>query len=377
MSLTPRICFVALSAWPVLSEDRRIKSVGGAEVQQCYLARGLVQEGYCISMICMDHGQKDGVIVDGIHVFKAHTPTGGLPALRFVYPRLTSVWRALARSNADVYYQRGGGVHTAYVAAFCRRHEKKFIYAAAHDADFDPNLPYIRYARDRVLFRWGLRRADAVVVQNPAQRTACHRNLTIPATLIKSGYTLPAHRRRHAGHYILWVASLRDWKRPEWFIELARRLPHCQFRMVGGADSPDYERHLRQMAAPVANLEFVGFVPYADIEQHFDGACLLVNTSRHEGFPNTYLQAWARGIPTVGTVATGGTCGGAPVGIEVHTFDELTETVAQLMQDDQARELAGARCLDCFEEEHSLTAVLRDYTSLIETLIPERSAKVP
>lgn len=373
----PRICFVALSAWPVLSGDRRIRSVGGAEVQQCYLARGLVQEGYRVSMICMDHGQEDGAVVDGIRVFKAHTPAGGLPGLRFVYPRLTSLWRALRRSNADVYYQRGGGVLTAYVAAFCRRHEKTFIYAAAHDTDFDPDLPYIRYARDRMLFRWGLRRADAVVVQNPAQRTACHRNPTIPATLIKSGYTPPAHRRRGAGQYVLWVASLRDWKRPEWFIELARRLPDCQFRMVGGADVPGYERWLRQIATPLANLELVGFVPYADIEQHFDGACLFVNTSRHEGFPNTYLQAWARGIPTVGTVVTGDARDGLPVGIQVNTLDELTQAVAQLMRDEQARELAGARCLDCFEEEHSLTAVLRDYTLLIDRLISERSAGVP
>ncbi|MHB1529482.1 MAG: glycosyltransferase family 4 protein [Acidiferrobacteraceae bacterium] len=351
--------------------------MGGAEVQQCHLARGLAQRGYRVSMVCMDHGQEDGVVVDGIRVLKAHTPAGGLPVLRFVYPRFTSVWRALRRSNADVYYQRGGGVHTAYAAAFCRRHERTFIYAAASNADFYPDLPYIRYARDRVLFRWGLRRAHVVVVQNPTQLAACRQNLNIPVTLIKSGYVPPGHMRTHAGHYVLWVASLRDGKRPEWFIELARRLPHCQFRMVGGADSPDYERHLRQVAAPVANLELVGFVPYADIEQHFDGARLFVNTSRQEGFPNTYLQAWARGIPTVGTVAIGDTRDGAPVGIEVHTLDELTETVAQLMQDDQARELAGARCLACFEEQHSLTAVLHDYTSLMETLITERSAKVP
>ncbi|MHB1586413.1 MAG: glycosyltransferase family 4 protein [Acidiferrobacteraceae bacterium] len=377
MALKPHICFVALGAWPIISGDRSIKTVGGAEVQQSYIARGLVDAGYRVSMICMDHGQSDGVIIDGLQVFKAHTPLGGVPVLRFLHPRLTTVWGAMRRANADVYYQRGAGVHTAYVAAFCRHHGRRFIYAAAHDADFDPGLPYITYARDRALFRWGLSRANRVVVQSPAQLDASRQWPALPSTLVKSCYAPPSPRNhRGSNGYILWAATLRKWKRPEWFIDLARRLPDLHFRMVGGGDDPDYERELRAMAVKVSNLEFRGFIPYADIDQEFDGAWLFVNTSQHEGFPNTYLQAWARGIPTVGTVVTGSTYDGGPVEIHAQSLEELADLIARFAQDQPALSSLGRRCRAAFEADHSLVAVTRRYAGIIDSLVLEGTRRV-
>lgn len=373
MSTKPSICFVALAAWPILSRSRDIKFAGGAEVQQCNIARGLASLGYRVSMICMDHGQPDGTIIDGVRVYNAHKPSEGLPILRFVHPRFTSIWRAMRRCNADVYYQRCAGGHTAYVAAFCHTYGRKFLYAAASDADFDPAMPDIRLKRDRALFRWGLRRAHAVVVQNPAQLEACHRVGYGPCTLIKSCYVPPSGKRERAGTYVLWVASLRKGKRPEWFIDLARRLPELRFRMVGGADDTGYERTLRKLAAPVTNLDVLGFVPYADVEEQFDGAQIFVNTSVHEGFPNTYLQAWARAIPTVGTIATGALWEGIPVEIQARTLDELTAMVAHLASDSVARHDIGKRCLSCFKAQHSLDATLSDYARLIESMLHPRN----
>jgi len=62
----PRICFVAPTAWPILAGSTEIPVVGGAEVQQTFIARALVQRGYRVSMICHDYGQPDRAVVDGI-----------------------------------------------------------------------------------------------------------------------------------------------------------------------------------------------------------------------------------------------------------------------------------------------------------------------
>lgn len=365
----PSICFLAPAAWPVLSGDRSIKTVGGAEVQICFLARAFARSGHRVTMICMDYGQPDGIKIDGVQVLKAHSPNGGIPVVRFVYPRFTSIWRAMRRADADIYYQRAAGVQTGYVAAFCRLYGHKFIFAVAHDADLDPTCPLIQYARDRAIYRWGLKRADAVMVQNPFQKKLFESNYRRETQLIRSCYRPPAGASRDSRGYVLWVSTMRKWKRPEIFIELARRLPQYRFRMIGGCDSDSYYSVLQSQAASVPNLEFVGFVPHADIEREFDGARLFVNTSEHEGFPNTFLQAWARGIPCVSFVETGSTVGGKPVLSHVQDLNGMVDAVDQLMKDEDMWREAGRRSMTCYAEGHSVEVAKTAYDTIIQDLL--------
>jgi glycosyltransferase involved in cell wall biosynthesis len=364
----PSVCFVALAAWPVLSGDRNIQSVGGAEVQQCFLARNFVKLGFSVTMICMDYGQADDVVIDGVRVLKAHTPAGGFPILRFVHPRFTSVWMAMRRANADIYYQRACGVHTGYAAAFCRLYKRKFVYAAASDADFDPKMPLIHYQRGKVIYAWGIRQAHVVIVQHPNQADHCRELLGKEATLVKSCYTPPSHAKVNSAGYVLWVSTLRKLKRPELFVELARQLPQYQFRIVGGAVKDLDLEAFKLNAASLQNLELIGFVPHAEIEAQFDGARLFVNTSEFEGFPNTFLQSWARGIPTVSYVETGSMLEGKPVVNRVNTLEEMVQVVEYLMSNDIAWKVAGQRSKECFMAEHAIETVTDQYAELFNNL---------
>jgi glycosyltransferase involved in cell wall biosynthesis len=326
-----KICFVSPTNYPVLSGDRGLRQVGGAEVQQAILAREFARRGHEVSMICMDHGQDDGERIDGVTVWRAHTPDGGVPGLRFVHPRFTSLWRAMRRADADVYYQRTSAVLTAFVAAFARMHRRFSVFAAASDRDFLPGVTHLPYRRDRVLYRWGVRHVDLVIAQTETQREACLRGFGREATVIRSCY---AHAGRSADQngVVLWVANLSRHKRPEIFVELARRLPQLRFRMIGGADEAVLQA-LRKRAAGLSNLEFTGFVPFADIERQFDEGALLVNTSSHEGFPNTFLQAWSRGMPTVSFFDPHAQWEGQRVGCVVRSIDDMAAQVHALATD--------------------------------------------
>jgi glycosyltransferase involved in cell wall biosynthesis len=361
----PHICFVAPTTWPIISGDRDIRVVGGAEVQQSMIARSLARRGYRVSMICFDYGQEDKVEVDGVTIYKMYRPDEGIPVIRFVHPRLTSLWRALTRADADIYYQRTAAALTGFVAAFGQRHNRRVIYSGASDVDFVPGRQDIRFTRDRKIFEWGLKRVDLVIAQNPTQQKLVTENYGRQSILIPSCYQPPAGAHSDRGGYILWVATIRPSKQAEALLEIARRMPHQRFVVVGGGDTDrrgrQYHQGILEAAAKLPNVEMIGFVPYAEADTYFDGARVVLNTSAYEGFPNTFLQAWARGIPTVAFVDTGSTRDGELIYDRAHDIAEATWRLERLMTDDILWREASQRVASYFREHHSLEAVVDRY----------------
>lgn len=362
----PHICFVAPTTWPLFSGDRSIPVVGGAEVQQSVIAPALAERGYRVSMITLDYGQPERAVVKGVTVYRMHRPDEGVPVVRFLHPRLTSLWRALRRVDADIYYHRTSAATTGFLAQFCRNNGKRAIYAAASDVDFMPGRQDITFARDRWLFEYGVRHVDRVFAQNEAQRESLLRHYGRESVVIPNCYRAPhgAHADRRG--YVLWVATVRHQKRPELLVEIARRMPQYRFVMVGGTDPDRRSRELaaamRVAAAGLPNLDYRGFVPFADADRLFDGARVALNTSLYEGFPNTFLQAWARGVPTIGFVDTGsGQRGGQPVYDIVGDVGAACARLDRLMRDDLAWREASHRAAAHFRERHSVEAVVGLY----------------
>ena len=356
------LCFVAPRAWPVLSGDPAIPVVGGAEVQQSILARLFASQGHRVSMICLDYGQPERTRIDGIEVFRIFGLKQGLPLLRFLHPRVTSMWRALREVDADIYYCRSVSPWVGVIAEFCRRHGRRAIYAGASDRDFVPGQGgQMRHARDRWLFRRGLAAVDAIVAQNEMQRASCRETYGRDALVIPSCYQLPEKRQAAARDCVLWVGTLHENKRPELFLELAARLPQRRFVLIGGprqGSEAFYERIVAQAAA-APNVTLTGFLPLAQVEPWFDRAAVLVNTSTYEGMPNTFLQAWARGVPTVATVDVG-----APVHRVASTVEQLAKDVEVAFSDPSL----GARCREYFGRQHSPAEALRRYAGVFDQL---------
>ena len=368
-----KICFLGLDNLPVPSPERREHYVGGESVQQTLLARALTARGHEVSMVTADYGQADGAVWEGIRVHKAYRPAAGLPVLRFVHPRWSGLWSALARADAQLYYTSCAGMQVALLALFCARRGRRFVFRSASDSDCDRSRLLIRYARDRWLYAWGLRRADAILVQSAAQAASLARHFGL-ASRVTGMLVEPASAEQERDIDVLWVANIRRLKRPDRILALAEELPDAAIHMVGGplpGEEALYEE-VRRAAARRPNLVFHGRLPYRDASALYARARLLVNTSEVEGFPNSYLQAWINGVPVVSYLDPGGVIARNGLGATVGSPRRMHAEVLRLLGDRSALAAAGARCRAFMERECAEDRILAPYLAAFEELLRNR-----
>ena len=366
-----KICLVGLDNLPVLAPEFRYGAVGGEPVQQTLLARALVRRGYEVSMVVADHGQPDGTSWDGVQTWKAYRRDAGIPVLRFVHPRWTGVWAALARANADVYYTSCSGMQVGLVALFCRRHGRRFVFRTASDPDCDRGRvrALVPFARDRWLYEYGLRRADAILVQSLAQARALAGSYGLAGRV--AGMLVerpPAPPTRSID--VLWVGNIRPEKRPDRLVELATALPEFGFHMVGGPLSGTHElyRGIQGRLSALPNAVFHGPLSYHDTNALYDRARLLVNTSDFEGFPNTYLQSWVRGVPVATLIDPDGVIAREGLGAALNSPEEFPGAIRKLLEDRTAWQAASWRCRSYMAREYAEEQVLAVYIDTFETL---------
>lgn len=357
-----KICFVGLDNLPVLATEYREHSIGGESVQQTLLARALARRGHPVSMIVGDYGQPDGAAWDGIRTYKAYPADAGIPVLRFIHPRWTGLWSALARADADVYYTSCAGMQVGQIALFCKRHGKRLVFRAASDSDCDPSRLLVRYARDKWLYAQGLRRADAILVQSAWQADAMARNYGLASR--QAGMLVEKSQPSSIRDIdVLWLGNIRRVKRPDRALELAAALRTDVVHMAGGP-LPGEEtlyREIRDAALAADNVRFHGRLPYWEANELYGRASVLVNTSDVEGFPNSYLQAWIRGVPVVTLIDPDGVIRREGLGIAVSSPGGLADAVRGLVHNRSAWQAASERCVAYMAREYSEEKVLPAY----------------
>ena len=128
-----------------------------------------------------------------------------------------------------------------------------------------------------------------------------------------------------------------------------RDLADVRFVMIGadatGGGERPWAQALLERARSLPNLEYLGARSQAQVNQLLARAHVFVNTSRYEGFPNTFIQAWMREVPVVSlhvdpdrlleTQQVGIFCGGEEA--------RLAQAVRNLLTDSALRSRYAAR----------------------------------
>ncbi len=370
MSGRGRVCFHAPYLYPLFSRGA-IEFTGGAEVQQALLARGLAALGFEVTAVTCDYGQPSPTRVDGVRLLRSHPPRGGLPVLRFFHPRLSRTLAALAAADAEVYYARGAGVPAGEAFEVARWRRATFVLGTAHDLDARRDLPLMRSPRDRVWTRRVVRGADAIVAQTELQRGLYAAEFGRESEVIRNLVEIPDPAvDPGAPGAVTWIGTYKRSKRPEWFLELVRRLPEQRFIMAGVLPVPPDSAASWEAAQAAAracpNLELRGFVDHGGLGELFARTALFVHTSPAEGFSNTLLEAWAHGVPAIAAVDPDGVIAGEGLGEVVGDLAALEVAVRAWLADPGRRRAAGARARGVVAARHAPAAVLARFAALLD-----------
>lgn len=379
-----KICFFSLFAYPYLT-NKDVGCSGGAEHQQVLLAKELLKKGHQISFIVNDFGQSDIIEAGGIRIYKFSVPES--KKIRFLsmiirfFTKTKYIWKILSRPDADIYYQRCAGSITGFLSLFCLLRRKKFVFSVASKYDVDgtvinaaclPKNKKFLFRLSRFFYTIGLRLADCVIVQNHEQQGLLLKNYSKKSTVIKSMFTEPDSLLQEGGRdEVLWVSSIQTLKQPELFIELAKKIPEVQFRMIGGPSiDSDFFKRIEQVAKNIPNLNFSGFVSPDNVQSYYERALFVVNTSTFEGFPNTFLEAWSNAIPVVSlNVDPDDIICDRKLGIHSRNADQLLIDVKRLIHDRPLRETLGMNGKKYLEDEHSAESIVKNYENVFDHLM--------
>lgn len=357
------ICFVAHPAWGEMSGGRD-GEFGGIQRQLSLMARWYAARGHDVSMLTWNEGQAEEVVIDGVRVISMCRREDGMPGVRFFHPRWTSLVRAMRRADARVYYQNTAEYVTGQVAMWCRRHGRGFVFSVANDYDCEPAIIAKRSLRERVLYLHGLRRAHAVVAQTRKQQRILREAhgvdsvvIPMPSPPIDEG--LPPQPPDPRALRVVWVARIVIAKRLEMLLSLAAIAPDIQFDVVGDGDRNDpYVSDLIARAQVLPNVRLLGRVEREHIPGVYRGAVCLCCTSIHEGFPNTFLEAWSQGLPVVSTFDPDETIAERGLGGVAKDEQGLLGIIRDLTASEAIWRVTADRCRDYYTRNHLPEAVI-------------------
>jgi len=356
-------------------------SVGGAERQVQLLAGGLREHGWQTTYICereQDKPRKENLEEMEILALPVRKR-------RSAWLNYNALKTHMAGSQADIFYQRIRHPYTGCAAFIARRMGKPFVFACASKADVvrqeDLRMDNFYSPRDvilhplcRVIEDWGILNADARILQTEEQLRLLERNYKRSGTVIPNHIVINDETRYPLKFppEILWISNLKSIKRPELFLELARRCRDIEanFIIAGAAQDKSYLPKTRNAEKELPNLAYIGALNPVECEERIAKATLLVNTSKFEGFPNTFLHAWANGIPVLslgvdpdGIIARRGfgKCG--------ETLDELESHLRRFLQGEVERREIGERARDFVRNHYTLQLLLPRYVSLFNNLL--------
>jgi glycosyltransferase involved in cell wall biosynthesis len=328
---------------------------GGAERYTWLLLRALAANGWSAKVgvrAALKHGER--VHIDGVEFV-------GIGQGQF----LVALYRFLASERPEWCHWAGANHLLGPAVAIGKLTGTRTIFSAQFDLDVRPRGALSRRPRWWPLYALGLWGSSKIFLQHGRQYVELPALWRSKACIVPGVVNLPSSFKAHTerDRCVAWVGVLRQPKRPDLLIEIARRSPSVDFVVCGGPSPhrspPGYSERIIDDFKSVSNIHHLGHVPPARAIEVIGGSSLLLSTSDGEGFPSVFLEAWAAGTPVVSLkidpdrlIAKKG------LGILSDGVDGAVADIADLVESSQKRQEIALRSRDHIEQFHTGAAAV-------------------
>jgi len=251
-----------------------------------------------------------------------------------------SLLSALEEVQPDIIYQRAGSAYTGICAWYAQKKNIPMVWHISHDMDVNPKI-----GTKKNVFNWiekrfieyGIRHSSTIIAQTNEQERLLEKNYKIKTShIIRNFHPIPNKPTNKADKIkIVWVANFKPMKQPELFVRLAKELENiinAQFIMVGKNDNQPRYIELIKTINNIKSLHYLGSKSQEQVNNIFSESHLLINTSKLEGFSNTFIQAWMREVPVITiTVDPDEVIKKNEIGVCAGSYKKLKDSVVDLV----------------------------------------------
>lgn len=338
-------------------------TVAGIQVQMSFWAHTFVKQDWKVYAFT----DKQTRNIDGIHFIKTYkSKLLHRLHLEFVQDLMNCI--GCIKIHPDIVIYRGASRSLFLLSKLCRCNHIQLVMFGASDRDFVPGKEIVGGSSlNRKQYQKSLNQIEYFVTQNNEQQASLLKYYG-KDSMVLSNIWLQDEVKEQTSEKLydaIWISNLRPLKRAEWFITLAKEFPQNEFAIVGGTSKIEYYNQIEQSASDVKNLSFLGPKSFTEVNSLLSRSRILVCTSEFEGFPNTFLQAWAHSVPVISTVNPSSIITEYSLGCCVNDVSELKAKFIEMVNDEAEYKRMRSNVVKYFSEAHSADWA---YSKLIQYL---------
>jgi len=363
-----KIAIISLTSYDLFFENENVTH-GGAELQMYFLAQFLAKSQlYEVKFLVGDYGQAQSIKRTNIEFIKTINLSYSEP---FIYKFLKGIklFIILIKINPEAVFATSANTMIGLLSLYKRIFRKKQIHRTASFMDVDKN----RIKKSGIsgkIYAFGLKSTDLLFTQTTEHQEILWQEFKLKSFLLYNAFDFKA-KPNQIKNYALWVGRYDSIKKPELFLKMAENLPNLTFVMICPVSSYGYDKWLeiKHKSSILQNFTFIEQVPFAQIQEYFEKAKILVNTSDFEGFPNTFLQAAAACTPIASLrvnpdqFITQNNCGIYGNG----DFTQFCQLINEIYFDEEKLRMTGLNNYEFLSKKHKMEAVETQFLQTLAT----------